>query len=491
MNQLLEDLFSGKNIRASLSGLRALIKEEDNLALLCQKLEGRMETVVKCLYDEDAKTRKNAVLLLGDLQYEEAKDQIYEAYLNEKTLFVKEAYLTALSKMDVETLVDDLRDRLSALTDEEVTDENQKHIAQEIRAIRKILIKYEGITKHIFTAYNKTNRVVLTCNRNHREVVRRAVGGDAKVHPLGVEVTSETLEDLLKVRCFREMLFPLETNGLLPAEPVRIAEAVLKSGIVDLLGSLHREKTAFYYRIECRSSMELDKRSDFARKIADTLDKLSKGKLVNSTGDYEVEIRLVSNKEGRFWAGMRLSTIRDNRFNYRRNSISASIHPSTAALIMELAKPYLLEHAQILDPFCGVGTMLIERNYATNAREMYGVDIFGEAIAKARENTEVTGMRINYIHRDFFDFRHDYKFDEIITNMPVRGKKTKEEMADLYEEFFEKAATLLTEEGIIIMYTNELGFVKKNLRINKKYKLLQETLVLSKGDYYLLIIGRV
>ena len=61
----------------------------------------------------------------------------------------------------------------------------------------------------------------------------------------------------------------------------------------------------------------------------------------------------------------------------------------------------------------------------------------------------------------------------------------------LYEEFFEKAATLLTEEGIIIMYTNELGFVKKNLRINKKYKLLQETLVLSKGDYYLLIIGRV
>ena len=65
MNQLLEDLFSGKNIRTSLSGLRALIKEEDNLALLRQKIEGRMEIVVKCLYDEDAKTRKNAVLLIA------------------------------------------------------------------------------------------------------------------------------------------------------------------------------------------------------------------------------------------------------------------------------------------------------------------------------------------------------------------------------------------------------------------------------------------
>ena len=132
--------------------------------------------------------------------------------------------------------------------------------------------------------------------------------------------------------------------------------------------------------------------------------------------------------------------------------------------------------------------MLIERNYAVDAREIYGIDIFGEAIAKARANTDITGMKINYIHRDFFDFRHDYKFDEIITNMPVRGKKTREEMAKLYEKFFKKAETLLSEKGIIIMYTNELGFVKKNLRINKRFNLLQETLMLSKGEYYLLII---
>ena len=234
--------------------------------------------------------------------------------------------------------------------------------------------------------------------------------------------------------------------------------------------------------------MELDKRSDFAKKLAAAIDRLSDGKLINSVGDYEVEIRLVANKEGKFFVGVRLATIRDNRFNYRKNSIAVSIHPSTAALIMEIARPYMLEHAQILDPFCGVGTMLIERNYAVDAREIYGIDIFGEAIAKARANTDITGMKINYIHRDFFDFRHDYKFDEIITNMPVRGKKTREEMAKLYEKFFKKAETLLSEKGIIIMYTNELGFVKKNLRINKRFNLLQETLMLSKGEYYLLII---
>ena len=92
--------------------------------------------------------------------------------------------------------------------------------------------------------------------------------------------------------------------------------------------------------------------------------------------------------------------------------------------------------AQIMDPFCGVGTMLIERNKLVPAREMYGIDLFGEAIAKARENTQNAGGRIWYINRDFFDFTHDYKFDEIITDMPPRGKKTKEEQDAFYARFF-------------------------------------------------------
>ena len=66
--------------------------------------------------------------------------------------------------------------------------------------------------------------------------------------------------------------------------------------------------------------------------------------------------------------------------------------------------------------------MLIERDRLVPAREMYGIDIFGEAIVKARENTQAAGTRVWYINRDFFDFTHDYKFDEIITDMPPRGK---------------------------------------------------------------------
>lgn len=490
MEHLLNDLFEGKNIRASLSGLRALIKDEANCLELKKALDGKMDVVISCLNSDDAKTRKNAVLLLGDLECEQAKESIYEAYLREETLFVNEAYLTSLSKLDVEAFVPDLKKRLEVLSSQEISDENRKHIEEEKRAIRKIIIKYEGIPTHTFNVYNEPVKVIVTCNRNHRELVRRQIGENAKVHPFGVAATT-TIQELLKIRSFREILFPIDTKGFIEGNAKTIATALNEAGLVKLISKLHNGRDPFYYRIDCHNAMDLDKRSDFVRKIAMYLDSESDGMLVNSSGDYEVEIRLIANKEDKYFAAVKISTIKDKRFSYRKNAISASIHPSSAALIMEIAKPYLKEHGQILDPFCGVGTMLIERNYAVDAREIYGIDIFGDAINMARENTDITGMRINYIHKDFFDFKHDYKFDEIITNMPIRGKKTKDEMEELYDRFFDKASEVLTDNGIIVMYSNELGYIKKYLRINKDYKLLQETQILSKGDYYLFVLGRV
>ena len=165
-----------------------------------------------------------------------------------------------------------------------------------------------------------------------------------------------------------------------------------------------------------------------------------------------------------------------------------SIHPANAALLVSLAKPYMKEYAQILDPCCGVGTMLIERDICVPAREKYGIDIFGDAIEMARENAALAGEKINFIHRDYFDFKHAYKFDEIITNMPVRGRKTKEEMDDFYAAFFEKSKEVLTDCGIIIMYSNEVGFVKKQLRLHKEYNLLQQFTIRKKTQDTLFII---
>lgn len=490
MEQLLNELVENKNIRTNLSTLRQTIKDEEKKAELLTQVGKQEALFLSFLQSEDAKTRKNAALLFGDLAYQNALEALYEAYVSENTLFVKASYLQAMAELDVSEKMPELKEKLTELLALEVESENKKHVDEEIRALRKIIIQAEGIRRHTPDLKGKPVKVILLTNRTQRETIRRTIDcGEASVHPLGVQVETDDLEKLMRLRTYRELVFPLEVEGYLSDNPVEAAQKIWNSGVLALLDSLHKEQGEYYFRIECKSAMDLEKRSAFTRKLATELESLSKGQLINSTSDYEVELRLIANKEGLFFPCIRLLTIKNQRFAYRKNAISASIHPSTAALIMELAKDYLKEDAQIMDPFCGVGTMLIERNKKVPAREMYGTDIFGEAIAFARENTELAEMRVNYIHRDFMDFKHDYLFNEIVTNMPLRGQKSKQEMDAFYGAFFEKAKTHLTKDAVIIMYTNEIGFVKKQLRLHKEYSLLQETCLQPKNDFYLLIMG--
>ena len=256
--------------------------------------------------------------------------------------------------------------------------------------------------------------------------------------------------------------------------------------IYAFLTECHEGDAPFFFRLEVKSA---EPKTEFVKKLGASLEKKSDWKLANSTTDYEIEIRLIEAKDGSFVPFLKLYSMKMKRFAYRKNAIAMSIHPATAAMLMYLAKPYLKENAQILDPCCGVGTMLIERDILVPAREKYGIDIFGDAIDMARENAALAGEKINFIHRDYFDFKHDYKFDEIVTNMPVKGKKAKEDMDAFYARFFEKSKSLLAEDGIIIMYSNEVGFVKKQLRLQPCYRLIQEYTIRKKDSYCLFIIG--
>ena len=495
MNQIVRELMEQQNIRANLSSLRKVVREMEP-----EEARGKLEILwpgyggqlIGFLKQEDAKTRKNAALLLGDLQEQQALSALVEAYRGEETRFVRSSYPEACMSLQAEDYLPVFREQLAQLLASEPREEEKKHVMEEIRALRKLLIPYDGIARHTFHGSGAEVTVLLITNRLHRELIRRNVPvGRASLHPLGILVETNELDKLLEYRLFRELVFPvnLKKGKLLPAEPKAAAEAIWASNLMQLLEKLHRGEGVFYYRVDCRGSMTLEQRSEFIKRFAAQLENSSKGRLVNSPSDYEVEIRLIANRDGKFYPCIKLYTIGDRRFAYRKNSIAASIHPATAALMMKLAEPFLKNSAQVMDPFCGVGTMLIERAKYSDVHDVYGTDIFGEAIEKARENTKLAKMDIHYVHRDFFDFTHDYLFDELIANMPVRGKKTKEEMAQFYDAFFRKAVQLLKKDGIMMLYTNEIGHVKKQLRLHREYTLLQETMMQEKGEYYLIIIG--
>lgn len=488
-----DELKQNKNIRENLSLLRGQIKDAEARARLLN-IVGDGSFLAALLEHEEPKVRKNAALLLGDLGLEAAVSSLFYAYERETTLFVKSAYLTALGKMDASDYLDALKAHRDELVAMDVPENEKKHIGEELRELEKIITGIEGIKHHTFVGFDKAHDILLATNKEQRGVTMTEVGElsaevrrSVSLHPLGVLVHTKDIKAFTKLRTYRELLFPIRAK--LSADPKAAAESVWNSDMPGILAESHKEDAPFYFRLEVKSRMELDKKSAFAKRLGAELEHLSGRRLVNSTQNYELEIRLIETKEGGFTAFYKLFTIPMKRFAYRRNAIAASIHPAAAAMLVELAKPYLKKDAQVLDPFCGVGTMLIERDIRVPAREKYGVDIFGDAIRMARENATAAGEQIHFINRDYFDFTHDYLFDEIITNMPVRGaSKSKEETDSFYGKFFEKSAGMLRSGGVVVMYSNEEGFVKKQLRLRKDYRLLQEHCIREKDHFYLFVI---
>ncbi len=491
LNQIKEK----KEVRAALSGLRAEVKDPKKRKKFLM-LIGDDEILLPFLQDSDPKIRKNVAALLGDLQMENAAEAIFLAYKNEETLFVRSTLLSALEKTNAYPYLSELQERYTELCAVIPKENEKKHVQEELHAIERILRKEGADNGHTFTGWNEKVTVILTTNPKYREVTATELQTKHLAYrivltSLGVRALVDDLRQVTEIRTFRELLFPIKLGQTITLEdkPDVLGKALAASNILPLLKKCHKEDTPFYFRLEMRSGMTLEERSRYTRKTAFAIEEGSNRMLLNSTDEYEAEIRILTNKEGEIRAFLKMNTIKMERFAYRKEAIAASIHPSAAAMLMHLAKPYLKENAQILDPCCGVGTMLAERHKILPAREIYGIDIFGDAVEKAKINCEAAGMRVNFIHRDYLDFKHSYLFDEIIANMPVRGKKTKEEQDKFYEGFFDKSLKLLAPGGNMILYSNEDGFIKKQLRLHSKLRLKQQFVIREKDQFVLYIIG--
>lgn len=490
MENICERIREGLEVRANLIQVRQKLKIAESRETIRNFFEKETGLLEELLRHEDPKVRKNAALVIGDLKLQACMPGLFEAYQQEETLFVRGDYLKAMESLDIAGYEEKLQQRLTELSSREILEEEQKHYREELNRLQRLALRGKPKDTHSFVGHKERYDVLLTTNRNYREITARQVkSGKASLVSLGVKIRKAELSEVLKIPTFREMLFFLNVSTV-PKDPIEAGKMLASSDLQELLKRGHGDYEVFRFRITVVGNVPLDQRSSFIKKCSFALEQQTGRRLINSASDYEMELKLMKRKDGAFLPLVKLHTLKDPRFSYRKQSIAASIHPSDAALIAALGRPYLKENAQVLDPFCGVGTMLLERERAVKAGPMYGIDIFGEAIAKARENTALTDKEIYYINRDFFDFTHEYLFDEIFTNMPMRGKKTRQEQELLYQRFFEKAEKVLKPEGVMILYSNEKGYIKKELRLREGWKLLSEFCLNEKEEFSVFVIGR-
>ena len=97
-------------------------------------------------------------------------------------------------------------------------------------------------------------------------------------------------------------------------------------------------------------------------------------------------------------------------------------------------------------------------------------------------------MRIHFINRDFMDFKHDYLFDEIITDMPDQSQQSRADVKNMYGGFLNKSAQVLKEGGVAVVYTKEPAAMKEALESRKEFHMEKEYCISEKNNGYLYII---
>ncbi len=525
LEQLLEQIKKDRDVRQNLIEIRQNITDESLRRRFMYQLGGDFSLLSGLLKNEDPKVRRNAALILGMTEDEDVLPELFDAWEAEETLFVREDYLKAISGLDYREFLPRLQARIDELTlqcekraDEDGQEsiagndsadkdsesviaedgdnplwDNEKHLLAELSRLRKMVERYEKHGKHHYIKMNPAPDLLLRTNLLHAEETAKQIKAGS-VHAMrgSVHVKGGDLNEIASIRTWIECLFPIPGARPIKGDEKMIAAKLRDLKIGNYLNYLHEDsQQPFRYRIELKSpSITKDKKGEYIRRIASRLDVFEKGKLLNNDSDYEVELRLIERGDHSLIPMLKLFTLPDERFSYRKEATAQSTSPTLAALAVELARPYLKEGAQILDPFCGVGTLLIERCLAVSADPVYGIDRFGEAIEKAKVNSVITDAfrhaPIHYINKDFFDFTHDYRFDEIITHMPMADMGTGEE--DFALNFLTRAATVLKDSATLVLLTNAPVQMKLAAEKTRGYSVKEEYVLNERSGCHELIL---
>ena len=536
-----DSLITSDNPRTLLSQIRQILKDCPG-ALKDEDVFYSYATVepiiLVCLTHEDAKTRKNAALVLqtiaeeygtdifGDDQVEDpaASDEaptasdlpsaevasyLYAAYKAEETMFVRSAYLEALKCFDCEPYRAELMERLTFLKEESWAEGDLKHVREERHAIESLFEAPASEMKSEFKGLDREMGILLVIDEAVREAAQTELGAGARVVPGGVRLTTSSWKKVQSCRLYKEALFPVPlrkgsqitisnmgslvvdsklipmVDELLKAagdstqtgsageNAVSVGNAAENAGSVGSAGE-NAGAREHPFRMEIRSSSDEDRSGAALKRAAAELEEASKGRLRNSKTAYEFTLVLMAKRDGSLSPYIKLPDSTDHRFDYRKNSEATSMSAVMAAEAVQMIRPYLKDGAQVIDPFAGVGTLLIERAKAVPHGDLYATDIYGHAVIGGRENAELAGVNISYINRDFFDFKHDYPFDEVITEFPDLFNKEAEEKEEFFRNFFRSAMEVTADKAMLFLISAEDKAMHKHIRLNPELRIVSE-----------------
>lgn len=458
-------LFERENNAAACGFLSRLAKKKKYKDELNARLYDR-RLLYQGIKSDDPKMRKNAARLMGALQQERDASVLIEALKAETQRYARASIILSIGAVGGDEAISFLEGYEVAPAADET---ENKHVSEEREALRVALRHVRPVEQHKFAGFKRDIDVEL---RSPKMLGAQLA---AELEELGITVKRRWGDgalvstcdptQLFDARCFHEMLIPL-VRGIRADANVIAAHA--KHTFEPLICETCEGEKPYRFRVELRGSF-----TDREKLVRDIVDKLESETLENSPSFYDAELRIEQQKDDRCDLYAKLYMIRDSRFDYRVRSLPASIHPATAAAVLRLAYDELKVGARVLDPFCGSGTMLIERSKLSPCSKLTGVDITPKALEAAKANIIAADADIELVCKDCIKFRAEAPYDEVITNMPF-GNRVGSHINNtrLYSDFVDMLPKWLKDGGIAILYTMEYTLLKRTIAMHEELELV-------------------
>jgi len=474
------------NPRAILSVIRDILKKEKPRGIFKRAMGNSKEKLSSFLQHSDAKVRKNVCGIIGELRDPSYLEPLYIAYGSETKLFVKSSYVLAIGScgdaVDAEKLEKILENLIleeKNSSGENLLINNSKHINEEKLALSRVIAKLAPPIKHEFKGFENPVPMILTSMNDQfyvtlMDLKQKSISGTFVNE--GILVEEKDINKIYTCRTFYELLYPLTDCKNLQFDYKVVADAILNANIVDFLNQCHVDatNTTFGYRVEFKTVDYNRERPDFVKNLSRELDENSHGYLKNSPSSYEVEIRIIE-KNNLCGVYIKLYSFKDNRFDYREKVLPTSINPVTSAIIMKSISKWLKPLAKVIDPFCGTGTMLIERAKSKEFGSLTGVDIYRAAITAATINSSLANLDIELIAEDILEFSSVELFDEMLSNMPFDNNPSNYNgYVDLYIGFADRIPQLIRPGGMVFLYTVERKLLEETLVGNEHLQLIDQ-----------------
>ncbi len=446
ISQSFNYIFAGKNARELMRALVDASADREKAETVAHYIDINSAKFPLIMQGDDAKLKKSTAQLLGKLRPNEFAALMMDSLKNEGTEFVKSSLILALGNA-IEA--EGVREFLEGYT---ITATEDKHAQEQRTALDKALSSHKADTVEykMINPLPKGTSLLLKCPSvrvTQREVSGLGYKADiiSEKENLLIVKGVERYRRIFAARSFYRAYVLFDDFNNVGAAVNAASSSKFLSFIRELYGEGDLD-----YRLEISGDVSREDR----KKLAEGLSKKIRSKgFINSPSAYMFEIAVIAIEKAVYLAVMPQPQL-DDRFDYKKQSISASIHPAAAAACVSFIAPYTKKNGAVLDCFCGSGTMLFERARLPYGSLM-GTDISKDALKAARLNEKFakTGAHF-YLKNALADFEE--KFDEVICNLPFGlrvGSHMKNE--ELYRRFLGNLKVILKKGGYAFLFTHD------------------------------------